>query len=492
MSSSRDPRQSLLWFVIRRHLESGHGSEAALFSGGAAVSYAGLAGAVARGAALLDERFPKGTRVAIAGRNQLDVGVALLAALESHVTPLLVDPASPERLVGLLAPWRVAGAIGDGALLEGLRVPVVDSNVVAGWRGERASGRDFLPRAVAADEPAFWTFTSGTTGEPQAVVHAHRGPRAAFEGFGADVLALGPEDVTISTAGLPFVYALGNNFFFPLMAGAAAILPADLLLPTVLGELARHGATVLVSGPWSLEGIVRLTARPAWVRALRNLRLVLSAGESLPASVFREWKTKLGKEPLDNLGATEMFNSFLGNFPGDAREGSVGRPVAGFEIRVAGKAWLPGARGMLAVRGDSRAVALGRGGELAPVTGDWCETGDDVEVGREGRFVFLGRRDDRFKVRGRFVHPLEVERCLREADGVRECLVVPDVDEHGLAVAVAKIVPEPGVEERDLTRRLARLVRSRLEPFEVPGRFDVVPSLPRNDRGKLDRRRLVS
>ncbi len=492
MSSSRDPRQSLLWLAIGRHLEGGQGSDAALFSGGAAVSYAGLAAAVARGAALLDERFPKGARVAIAGRNQLEVGVALLAALESQVTPLLVDPASPERLVRQLVPWRVAGAVGEGALLEELRVPVVDSSVVAGWLEERAPGRDFRPRAVGADEPAFWTFTSGTTGEPQAVVHAHRGPRAAYEAFGNSVLALGPEDVTISTAGLPFVYALGNNFFFPLMAGAAAILPADLLLPTVLGELARHGATVLVSGPWSLEGIVRLTARPVWVRALRNLRLVLSAGESLPASVFREWKAKLGKEPLDNLGATEMFNSFLGNFPGDAREGSVGRPVPGFEIRVAGKPPRPGARGSLAVRGDSRAVAVGRGGELAPVTSDWCETGDDVEVGREGRFVFLGRRDDRFKVRGQFVHPLEVERCLRETEGVRECLVVPEVDEHGLAVAVAKVVLEPGVEERDLTRRLGRLVRSRLEPFEVPERFDVVASLPRNDRGKVDRRRLVS
>ena len=74
-------------------------------------------------------------------------------------------------------------------------------------------------------------------------------------------------------------YPPGNNLFFPLMAGGTAILPSDLLLPTVLGELAPDGATVLVAGPWSLGAIARLVRPRAHREATRRLRLVL---ESLP------------------------------------------------------------------------------------------------------------------------------------------------------------------------------------------------------------------
>ncbi|MGH7899813.1 MAG: AMP-binding protein, partial [Candidatus Binatia bacterium] len=304
------------------------------------------------------------------------------------------------------------------------------------------------------------------------------------------VLRLGPEDVTIATAGLPFVYALGNNFFFPLMAAGTAILPADLLLPTVLGELARHGATVLVAGPWSLGAVVRLVRRPRWIEAIRRLRCVLSAGEPLPARIFLDWKERFGKEVLDNLGCTEMFNSFVSNVPGDARPGSLGRPVAGFEVRVGGSAPRPHARGELRVEGESRAIAIGQDGNLAPTSGEDCETGDEVEVDADGRLSFCGRLDDRFKVKGRFLHPLEVERCLMEVSGCEQCLVGAESDPGGLTTPVARVVVSEGANGEELIRLLLRHARQRLEAFAVPERIELVESLPRTPRGKLVRRRL--
>jgi acyl-coenzyme A synthetase/AMP-(fatty) acid ligase len=168
--------------------------------------------------------------------------------------------------------------------------------------------------------------------------------------------------VTISTAGLPFVCALGNNFFFPLMVGGTAVLPADLLLPTVLGELSRHGASVLVAGPWSLAAIARLVCRARHVEAIRRLRIVLSAGEPLPGRAFCVWEQRFGKQVLDNLGCTEMFNSFISNVPGRARADSLRFAVPGFEVRIGGARAKRGARGALAVRGESRAIAVGRTG----------------------------------------------------------------------------------------------------------------------------------
>jgi acyl-coenzyme A synthetase/AMP-(fatty) acid ligase len=486
--SRSDPRNHLLWPLLAENLAHGRRERTALAAGERAFSYGRLAAAVERGGQEIDAQFAAGTRALVAARNQLHVGIALLAALRSRAIPLLADPTSAEQLRGIARDWRASGAIGERDVLTATGLPIVDAARIDSWLSAvpGAPLEDLPP--VDRDEPAFWTFTSGTTGEPKAVAHAHRGPAAAFAAFAGGVLHLGPEDVTISTAGLPFAYALGNNFFFPLMAGGTAVLPADLLLPTVLGELARQGASVLVAGPWSLAAIARLVRRTRHVEAIRRLRIVLSAGEPLPGRVFREWGQRFGKEVLDNLGCTEMFNSFISSVPGRARADSLGFAVPGFEVRVGGARAVPRARGALAVRGESRAIAVGRNGELTAPEGEWCETGDEVEVDAHEAFVFLGRSDDRFKVQGQFVRPLEIERCLAAVDGVGECLVAAERDASGLPVVVARIVAAEAAASADLVRRVLRHARERLPPFAVPKRVDLVASLARSERGKLERR----
>jgi acyl-coenzyme A synthetase/AMP-(fatty) acid ligase len=185
-----------------------------------------------------------------------------------------------------------------------------------------------------------------------------------------------------------------------------------------------------------------------------------------------------------------MFNSFVSNLPGSARSDSLGRPVPGFEVRVAGAAPAPGRRGPLSVAGASRAVAVGSGGTLWPVEGVACETGDEVAVEADGALVFLGRVDDAFKVKGQFVRPVEVERCLTVVPGVADCLVLPDRDESGVATVVAKIVPSAAGGHDDLVRRVLRHARASLPPFAVPARVELVEELARTDRGKLQRPRV--
>jgi acyl-coenzyme A synthetase/AMP-(fatty) acid ligase len=482
-------RHHLLADAVLRHLESGAESRPAIHSGETTISYGRLAHAIARGAAELEEEVRPGSRILIASRDQREVAIAFLAALASRSIPLLADPLSRERLLELARSWGVAAAVGEPALFADAGVPVLGSERIARWW--EPSSEPLRVPTVRRREAAFWTFTSGTSGAPRAVVHCHEGPSAAYRGFGFDVVGLRERDVVASTAGLPFVYALGNALLFPLMSGASTILAADLLLPTVIGEICRHRATVLVSGPWSLEAMTRLVRRPDWQHGIEGLERVLSAGEPLPRALFERWRETFGHEVLDNLGCTEMFNSFLSNRGDDARAGSLGRPVDGYEVQVGGAAPRPGARGALRVRGRSRAIAISAPGEsrLEPPRGAWHETGDEVAVDAGGRFVFLGRRDDRFKVKGQFVHPLEVERVLLEVAGVRECLVVPELDEHDLTVIAARIVPEDGVDPEALKRAIRLQVRSLPPGHRRPLAISLVEALPRNGRGKLERPR---
>lgn len=483
----RDPRNHLLWAALA---EPTSAEAPAILSGARRLSYAELAAAAAHGAAELDERFPPGSRVLIVAYDQMVVALALLATLYSRCVPLLVDAQPGSDLDRIVRRWRVAGALGERALLSGVRETIA-RDAILDWVGaEPPAPRD--PPAVHADDPALWTFTSGTTGDPRAVVHSHRGPWAAYEAFGKGILSLRPGDRTVSTAGLPFVYALGNNLVFPLLAGAAAILPADLTLPTVLYELRRHEASVLVSGPWSLEAIARFGDRPEWGAALRRLRLVLSAGEPLAESVFQRWQSTFGQRPLDNLGCTEMFNSFLSPVPAEASPGSLGRVVPGFEVRVGGAAPAPHRRGALSVRGPSRAIGISSevaGDKIDSTRGDWCETGDEVEVDGEGRFVYLGRLDDRFKVRGQFVRPAEVERRLVRLPGVRECLVAGDVDERDLACVAVRVVLDSGYQPDEVFRSIRAEMRRMLPAAVRTVRLEATESLPRNSRGKLARAR---
>lgn len=493
MSDGRDHRNHLLWQVLA--CARGEDCDAvALEAGDRRITFEDLARVTARGAREVDEVTRPGDRVLVAARDQLIASVSFLVALRSHATPVLLDASHPERVGAIADRWGLAAAIGGDDDAPPIAGAQLSANRVDSWLASPEGTTDPWRglAAVAPQEPAFWTFTSGTTGEPKAIVHGHRGPMAACDSFGRWI-GLRPGDRTISTAGVAFVYALGNNLLFPLRAGATAILPPDLRLPTVLDHLAGARATILIAGPGSLDAIARLGDRPRWRDALRGLRLVSSAGESLPKAVFERWRTTFGQGPVDNLGCSEMFNSFLSTDPRAPEAGTLGAVVPGYEIRIDGAAPRAGARGPLEVRGESRAVAVSLAGgqsfEESPAE-TFCATGDEIEVRPDGKLLYLGRIDDRFKVRGEFVQPLEIERQLSGASGVRELCVGPRASVDGLTEILIQVVLEDGVDPEQTLGALRPRVREALGTLFRASHIERAEALPRSDRGKLIRTRV--
>lgn len=490
---AREQRNHLL-FQVLAFARSTSRERVAIRTRGREVSHADLARATARGAREISERVSPGGRLLIASRDQLVAAVGFLSALRSHATPILVDGSSPRWIARVAGRWAAEAALGLEAEKADLACPQIGGTTVESWlesaHAEETGWEDVPP--VAPRDPAFWTFTSGTTGEPRAVVHSHRGPVAAFESFGRWI-GLEPGDRTVSTAGVPFVYALGNNLLFPLLAGATAILPRDLRLPEVLDHLATQQATVFVAGPGSLDAIARLGDRPRWREALLRLRLVLSAGESLPAALFARWRDTFGQSPIDNLGCSEMFNSFVAAAPRDPRPGLLGHVVPGYEIRVGDEAPRPGLRGPLRVRGESRAVALSRGPEgrlHACSREEFCETGDEIEIEADGGIRYLGRSDDRFKVRGEFVQPLEVERQIGGVPGIREVCVGPEASTGGLSQIRVDVVIDADADSAEVLAAVRERLRVVLGTLARASRVEAISALPRTDRGKLVRTRV--
>lgn len=351
------------------------------------------------------------------------------------------------------------------------------------------------PADTGPDDIAGWLFTSGSTGRPKAAVHVHQDFKFNIEHYAKEIVGYGPDDVTLSVPKLFFGYATGTNLMFPFAFGGQTALFAGRSTPETIYEMIeRHRPTILTSVPTTINGMLQTPGASA--KDLSCLRVCLSAGEALPAELYRRWIETFSVEILDGIGSAEMFHIYISNRLGEVRLGSLGRVVPGYQARVVGpdeKDASPGEPGTLWIKGASRALCYWGSREQSELTfrGEWCVTGDQFRVDDEGFYWYEGRADDMLKVSGIFVSPLEIEDCLLSHPSVKEVCVVGAEDEGGLTKPKAFVVTRPGAEAGPaLVEELKSFVKGRLSPYKYPRWIEFLEALPRNDRGKVQRKLL--
>ncbi len=359
----------------------------------------------------------------------------------------------------------------------------------------------YRPCATHRDEPAVWLFTSGSTGQPKANIHAHRDFAFNAEAYAKRTVGYRESDVTVSVPRLFFGYATGTNLLFPFSVGATACLFSER--PTVdslANAIDMYRPTIVTNVPTTIG---KFLDRDDELRAagqffdLSAVRFSLSAGEALPQTLLERWTSRFHSPIFDGIGSAEMFHIYVTNRPADVRPGSLGRAVVGYELRVLPENAIgtgspqcaPGEIGVLWVRGDSMSHGywLDREKSRAMFHGAWCRTGDLFLVDHDGYFYFAGRADELLKVSGQWLSPIEVENCLMTHDLVSGAAVI-GIEEDGLLRTKAFVVLRSGTEAS--VTELQEHVRTNLAHFKVPKTIDFVRELPRNDRGKLDRKAL--
>jgi benzoate-CoA ligase family protein len=359
--------------------------------------------------------------------------------------------------------------------------PAIDARPV-----ECAYGR------TTPDDPAVWLFSSGSTGAPKACVHAAQDFIFNTEQYAKKVLGIREGDVTLGVPKLFFGYATGTNLLFPWAVGATTCLFSErATTEEVMANIARYEPTIVTNVPTMIH---RMLEHPNCdILDLSCIRMVLSAGEALPAELYRRWVNRTGVEILDGIGSAEMFHIYITNYPGDVKVGTLGKLVPGYEARIVGPDELPvppGEIGTLWIKGASNAICYHQDRAKTRVTfrGEWTSTGDQFRVDAEGRFVYCGRADDLLKVGGVYVSPVEVENCLLTHEAVRECAIV-GVERDGLVITAAFVVAAVPPDEA-LARALQEHVKRTLAPHKYPRLVRFLDVLPRNDRGKVARAEL--
>jgi benzoate-CoA ligase family protein len=369
------------------------------------------------------------------------------------------------------------------------RVRTLRGFLAAAGPADLARARDAEP--TLADSPAFWLYTSGTTGTPKAAMHRHGSLRTTALTYGADVLAIRPDDVCYSAAKFFFAYGLGNTLTFPFSVGARAILDRARATPPRLASVLASTRPTLFFGAPTAYAAMLAAGLPA--DTLASVRLAVSAGESLPADLYKRFTSAFGVEILDGIGSTEALHIFLSNRPGRVRPGTTGEVVPGYELRIEdaqGQGVPDGEPGSLYVKGDSIATGYWCRSQVSRrvFRGEWLRTGDIYARDRDGYYTCLGRSDDVLKVGGMWVSPAEVETRLRAHPAVEQAVVVAIPDGDGLDKPVACVVITDGAASTE--DELIAFCRAGLSAFKRPRRILFLPEFPLTATGKVQRFRL--
>jgi benzoate-CoA ligase len=352
------------------------------------------------------------------------------------------------------------------------------------------------PADTHRDDIAIWLFTSGSTGHPKGAVHLHHDLPFNTEVFAKRTVGVREDDLTISVPKLFFGYATGTNLLFPFATGGATALFAERSTPEKLFEvIERFRPTILTTVPTMINAMLNAGGDGAR-KDLSSLRFCYSAGEALPVELYTRWMETFGVEIYDGIGSAEMFHIYITNRPGDVKLGSLGRVVSGYEARIVdaeGKEVSTGEMGTLRIKGDSAALCYWNAHEKSKETfaGDWCTTGDQFHVDAEGYYWYHGRTDDMLKVSGVFVAPAEIENCLLQHEAVREAAIVGHDEGSGLVKPKAFVVLREGhAPGQELAQSIQEFVKSRLALYKYPRWVEFISSIPKNDRGKIDRKKL--
>jgi len=395
-----------------------------------------------------------------------------------------------------------AEAAANARYLRGVLVAGDESGLPAANHSEwtsfneavNAAPEECAPADTRRDDIAIWLFTSGSTGHPKGAVHLQHDLPFNTEVFAKATMGVCADDLTVSVPKLFFGYATGTNLLFPFAVGGATALFSERSTAEKMFEvIKRYQPTILTTVPTMINSMLNVPNVSA--EDLSSLRFCYSAGEALPKELYERWTSTFGAAICDGIGSAEMFHIYITNRPGDIKPGSLGRIVAGYEAQVVdadGKEVATGEMGTLKIKGDSAALCYWNAHEKSKETfaGDWCTTGDQFQVDDDGYYWYHGRTDDMLKVSGVFVAPAEIENCLLQHEAVLECAVVGHESE-GLVKPKAFVVLREGFVAADqLAEAIKQFVKDHIAIYKYPRWVEFVDTLPKNDRGKIDRKKL--
>ena len=495
--------------VLDDRLELGFGPRPAFVWDGGAITFDQLhARVVGLAGGLAGIGIGAGVPVLFRLPNCLEFVISFLAVVRLGALPVLQNSLlGPEEVAYVLDHSDARAAITMADIAAPLRdlADRLDLGLVVARgaddgevRFEDLDGGETSPADTAADDPAFLVYTSGTTGRPKGIVHAHRWVAALGD---SNAWRVPPEagDVVLATGEWSFISALGHNVLFPLRNGVTGTILEGRARPErVLEAVERHRVTVLYSVATVYRRILAIKGVEDR-HDTSSLRGCNATGEALEEATWREFKTRIGCDIWEHYGISEM-QMVLGQGPrGEIRPGSIGLPIPGTRVAVMGdddREAADGVIGHFRIAADNPGFFIGYHKDRAKtdevVHDGWYHTGDLARRDADGYYWIAGRADDCFKSRGIFISPYEIENALRGHASVAEACVVPLPDpEIGNRIRAVVVTRDGAAGDDALAAEIRASLKNRIAPYKVPHVVEFTGELPKSPVGKVLRRELI-
>lgn len=448
-------------------------------------SHARLRAAVLGATTGLHERgLRPGERVLLRIGNEPAFPIAYLACIAAGIVPVPTSAMLTEAEI-----TRISSDIRPALVIAGAGVPLPADATPRLSAAELAAMASLPPADFQRGDPerlAYIVYTSGTSGRPRAVMHAHRAILARammFEGW----YGLRASDRLLHAGAFNWTFTLGTGLMDPWTLGATALIPAEGTAIEQIPLLARrHGASIIAAAP----GVFRRMLRAEWA-ALPDLRHGLAAGERLDPELRRAWQARTGTDLHEAMGMSECSTFLSGSPARPAPEGSAGYPQPGRRVAILSPEGQPlpaDEPGVLAVHRSDPGLFLGYLDQpeetAARFQGEWFLTGDLAVAAADGAISTLGRADDMMNAGGYRVAPAEVEDALAPVPGAGDVAVTELPVASGASI-IAAFWTGPASAQAMREAAEASLAR-----YKQPREYIRIDALPRTPTGKINRRAL--
>ena len=341
------------------------------------------------------------------------------------------------------------------------------------------------------DSIALIGFTSGTTGLPKMTAHFHKDILNICEAFPQYSLQPTENDVFTGSPPLGFTFGLGGLVLFPMYFGASTFLIEKPSPDILLQAIQDYKITVCFTAPTAW----RIITTKVKDFDISSLRKCVSAGETLPLKVWKDWYDATGLKIIDGIGATEMLHIFISSNENNMKPGATGVAITGYEAKIIdsnGNELPRNEPGRLAVRGITGCKYLNREDKQKEyVEKGWNITGDIFRQDEEGYFHFVARGDDMIISAGYNIAAIEVESVLLTHEDILECAVVglPD-EERGMLVCAHIVLKDPTKATENTKNHIQHWFKQTAAPYKYPRVIYFVECLPKTETGKIQRFKL--
>jgi acetyl-CoA synthetase len=472
--------------------------------GTSSITYGELAQRTDRFAQLLRNLgVEAGDRVLVRLPNSIDYPTAFLGTMKRGAIAVptstlltaeevryLVEDSGAAAIVIDAPAWKEMAAQLEGA--GGLRHVILGGEALEQALAEVGALAPTAP--TRAGDPAYLVYTSGTTGYPKGVLHAHRSliGRAPASAYWFDFDRAAPDRI-VHSGKFNWTYVLGSALMDPLYRGKTVIAHEGRNDAATWPRLiAKHAATIFIGVPTVYRQILQKTAFTR--EAVPTLRHCMSAGEHLSDEVFAQWKERFGLDIYEAVGMSEFSYYLSQSRLRPIRPGSAGFPQPGHDVRLLDPQTLaeakPGEEGMISIPEGDPGLFLrywNQPGETAKARHDgWFFTGDYARYDADGYLWFLGRKDDIIKSFGYRVSPYEVERVMKSHGAVADCACIAEDAGAGKRLVVAYVIPQAG--SSVTAEELLAFGRTHLAAYKAPKVVYLAREFPRTRNGKILRR----